>query len=131
MPKRRRSRQIALVLIGTVALPACTPDAPRVVHDQYASLEDCAADWGRPEVCDRDDRSGPWAGNFGGPRIVFRGPNYPVDDRVQAQYEAREQARALGSLDANAVGFGNRAIEPAVPSRGGFGASAHFFGRLG
>ena len=131
MSKPRRSRQLALVLIGTVALPGCTPDTQRAVHDQYASLEDCAADWGQPEVCDRDDKNAPLAGNFGGPRIVFRGPNYPADDRPGAQYEAREQARALGSLDPNAVGFGNRAIAPAVPSRGGFGGSAHFFGRLG
>jgi uncharacterized protein YgiB involved in biofilm formation len=131
MSRRRRSQRIALVLIGTVALPACTPGGPRVVHDQYTSLEDCSADWGRPEVCDRQEQTGLVAGNFGGPRILFRGPDYVADDRMGAQYQAREQARALGSLDPSASGFGNRAIQAAVPSRGGFGASSRVFGSLG
>jgi uncharacterized protein YgiB involved in biofilm formation len=129
MSKLRRSKQIALVLIGTAALPACTPAPPRVVHDRYASLEDCSADWGRPEVCDRDNDSHGWSGT--GPRIAYRGPSYPDGDRGQAQYEARREAYRVGALDAAAPSPGNRAIEQAVPSRGGFGSSARFFGRLG
>jgi uncharacterized protein YgiB involved in biofilm formation len=131
MSRPRRSRTIALVLIGTTALPACMPAAPRVVHDRYASLADCSADWGRPEVCDRDDDSRPLPGNYGGPRVVYSGPSYPLGDRGQAQYEARTQALQLGALQATAPGTGNRAIEQSVPTRAGFGSSAHFFGRLG
>jgi uncharacterized protein YgiB involved in biofilm formation len=131
MAKRRRSQHIVLALIGAAALPACTPVAQqRAVHDRYASREDCAADWGRPEVCDQDDDSRPMA-HVGGPRVVYRGPSYPEGDRPQAQYEARKEALRLGALDAMAPGAGNHAIEQSVPTRGGFGASAHHFGRLG
>jgi uncharacterized protein YgiB involved in biofilm formation len=130
MRKVRRSQRIALVLIGAATVPACTPAPQRVVHDRYASLQDCAADWGRPEVCDQDDNR-PLAGQFGGPRILYRGPSYPQGDREEAQYQARRQAIQLGALDPASPRSGTHAIEQAVPSRGGFGASAHFFGRLG
>jgi len=131
MARSRRSQSIALVLIGAAALPACTPAPQRVVHDRYASLEDCSADWGRPEVCDQDNDNRPLAGHFGGPTTVYRGPSYPEGDREQAQYLARRQAVQLGALDPTAPRAGTHAIEQSVPSRGGFGSSAHFFGRLG
>jgi len=129
MSKLRRSQQIVLVLIGTAALPGCTP-GPRAVHDRYASLEDCSADWGRPEVCEQDDdrRSG-WGG--GATPTWYRGPSYPEGDRGQAQSEARREALRFGALDLSAPASASHAIEQAVPSRGGFGSSAHFFGRLG
>jgi uncharacterized protein YgiB involved in biofilm formation len=130
MSKPRRSRTIVLVLIGTTALPACMPLASRTVHDRYASLADCSADWGRPEVCDQDNDSRPLPGSYGGPHVIYRGPNYPQGGREQAQLEARTQALRLGSLDVTAPRIGNHAIE-AVPTRGGFGASAHSFGGLG
>jgi uncharacterized protein YgiB involved in biofilm formation len=129
MSKLRRSRQIALVLIGTAALPACTP-TPRAVHDRYASLEDCSADWGRPEVCEQDDDRRSWWGGSGS-HVWYRGPSYAEGDRGQAQTEARREALRLGALGMSASAPGSHAIEQAVPSRGGFGSSAHFFGRLG
>jgi uncharacterized protein YgiB involved in biofilm formation len=131
MSKYRRSRRIVLVLIGAATLPACTPDSQRAVHDRYASLEDCSADWGRPGVCDREENHSPLAGNFGGPRILYRGPDYPAGERWGAQSQAIDQARLVGALDQHALAPGNRAIEAAVPTRGGFGSSAHSFGRLG
>ena len=131
MPKSRRTRHIALVLIGTAALPACMPAGQRVVHDRYASLEDCSADWGRPDVCDQEQNRSSLAGTYGGPRIFYRGPSYPEGDRPVAQFEARQQAFRLGALDATSPSLGNHAIEQSVPSRGGFGSSAHSFGRLG
>jgi len=130
MSTSRRTRHIALVLIGTAALPACMPAGQRVVHDRYASQEDCSADWGRPEVCDQED-SRSLTGGYGGPGIFYRGPSYPQGDRPVAQFEARQQAFRLGALDATSPSFGNHAIEQSVPSRGRFGSSAHSFGRLG
>ncbi len=129
MSERRRSQRIVLVLIGTVSLPACSPDTRGVVHDRYASLQECSADWGRPDVCDQDDDRRP--SSLGGPGIFYRGPNYPIGYRDEAQYQARRQALQLGQLDPAAPATGNHAIEQAVPSRGGFGSSAHSFGRLG
>ena len=131
MPKSRRTRHIALVLIGTAALPACGPGGEHVVHDRYASLADCSADWGRPEVCDQEQEGRSLTGGYGGPGIFYRGPSYPQGDRPVAQFEARQQAFRLGALDATSPSFGNHAIEQSVPSRGGFGSSAHSFGRLG
>jgi len=127
-----------LVWIGAAALPACTP-APRVVHDRYASLEDCSADWGRPEACDQDTDTRPFdgsgnggiGGGGGGPHFFYRGPSYPEGDRREAQFEAQRVALRLGALDPASPAGGNHAIEQSVPTRGGFGASSHFFGRLG
>ncbi len=130
MSKRRRSREVALVLIGAAAIPGCMPE-PRVVHDRYASLEDCAADWGRPEVCNRDDDRRPLPGNYGGaPRVIYSGPSYPEGDRPFAQSEARQQAVRLGAMNVAAPVTPGHALD-SVPARGGFGSSAHFFGRLG
>jgi len=140
---RRRSRQIVLVLIGAAGLPGCSPHPPAIVHDRYASLDDCTADWGRPEQCDREDSNaapiGIWPGNgpgngagFGSPgRILFRGPDYAVGERQQSQYRAREQAYRSGMLSEMPAGPSSLAIEHAVPSRGGFGSMSHLFGRLG
>jgi hypothetical protein len=137
MSVRRSSRQIMLVLIGTAALPACSP-TPAPVHDRYASLEDCTADWGRPEACDREPASGTAAGGTGGGPwsgrgFVFRGPDYRAGDRALAQYEARDAAVRLGALQSFEAGPTSHAIEHAVPSasRGGFGSLSHVFGRLG
>jgi uncharacterized protein YgiB involved in biofilm formation len=131
MSKLRRSKQIVLVWIGAAALPACTPAPPRAVHDRYASLEDCTADWGRPEVCDQDNDSRPGWGNGGGPLFFYRGPSYPEGDRGPAQLQARTEAIRLGALDPAGPSIGSHAIAQSVPTRGGFGASAHVFGGRG
>jgi uncharacterized protein YgiB involved in biofilm formation len=131
MSKLRRSRQIVLVWIGTAALPACTPAPPRAVHDRYASLEDCTADWGRPEVCDQDKDNRLWWSNSSGPHVFFRGPSYPEGDRGPAQLQARSEALRLGALDPAAPGAVSHAIAQSVPTRGGFGSSAHVFGGRG
>jgi uncharacterized protein YgiB involved in biofilm formation len=141
---RRRSRHIVLVLIGAASLPACSPSPPAIVHDRYASLDDCAADWGRPDDCETENaaatRIGQGPGNgFGSPgRFLFRGPDYAVGERQDAQFRAREQAYRSGLLSELQAGPSSRAIEHAVPSieragpsRGGFGTMSHLFGRLG
>jgi uncharacterized protein YgiB involved in biofilm formation len=132
MTQLRRSQYIVLALIGTTAaLRAYVPSAQRAVHDRYASLEDCSADWGRPDFCTQDQDNRPLPGNFGGPRMVYRGPTYAEGDREAARYEARSRALRLGSLNMAAASTGSHAIEQSVPSRGGFGSSAHVFGRMG
>lgn len=132
MSRRRRSHRIVLVLIGAAALPACTPrDASYAVHDRYASLEDCSADWGRPEVCEQDSDNRPLPASYsGGPHLIYRGPSYPLGAREDAQVEARQRAYELGAPRIAAPAQ-SLALEHSVPSRGGFGASAHSFGRLG
>jgi hypothetical protein len=72
MSRRRSSTQITLVLIGTVTLAGCSQQSAPAARDHYASLEDCAADWGRPESCERVQSSGyPGGGLFWGPAYAL------------------------------------------------------------
>jgi uncharacterized protein YgiB involved in biofilm formation len=125
---RRAPSRITLVLIGAAALSACEQPAPKMARDHYASLEDCAADWGRPEHCDRVQSSG-----YPGAAYIFRGPPYAVANRDGARQQAFEEARRQGragladpSRQGRALGS---AIEPTT--RGGFGARARSFSSFG
>jgi hypothetical protein len=122
---------VTLVLIGAAALQACgsAPDpAPPRAQDTYLSLEECAADWGRPEYCERQDLT-----TNAGRSTYYHGPSYYVPYRDAAQAEARDEARRSGA----GIGGGapsNRSIgrttlsAPASgTSRGGFGSSARMF----
>ena len=119
MARRRSSAQITLVLIGTAAFVGCSQESTSMQRDQYASLEDCAADWGRPESCERVQTSGIPGG------LLFWGPAYALSARNNALNDARRgaspnfadrarQGRAIGS-------------SPAPTSRGGFGSSSRSF----
>ena len=123
----RRSRTITLVLIGSATLSACAPEvAPNYQRDHYTSIEECAADWGRPQDCEPSPGS-PYGGGSG---YFFRGPMYMPGFRDDAQFAAREQARqegvaiADGRLSNRAVGTsGSRS---GSTQRGGFGSSSRF-----
>jgi uncharacterized protein YgiB involved in biofilm formation len=127
--RRRASARITLVLIGAAALGACgdAPDEGARVKDTYLSLDECAADWGRPEYCERQDVS-----TAAGTSTYYHGPIYYPANRAAAQVEAREEARRQG-LPLSAETPGNRAIgrstlSPATgTARGGFGRSARLF----
>ena len=119
MPGRRSSASITLVLIGTVTLVGCSEQSTPSTRDQYASMEDCAADWGRPESCERVQSSG-YPGGF-----LFWGPLYAANARNNALNDARRsanpnfvdparQGRAIGS-------------STAPTSRGGFGSSSRSY----
>ncbi|MGZ9058990.1 MAG: hypothetical protein ACXW14_07090, partial [Burkholderiaceae bacterium] len=82
MNRRRSSTQVTLVLISAAALAACTEQATQNVRDQYASAEDCAADWGRPESCEPVRTSGVPGG------LLFWGPLYAAGLRDRARTEA-------------------------------------------
>jgi uncharacterized protein YgiB involved in biofilm formation len=128
MDRRRASRNITLVLIGTAALAGCEQPPPKMARDHYASIEDCAADWGRPELCDRVQSSGYPGGGY-----IFRGPAYGVDDRGLARQEAIDEARRSGrsalvdpARQGRSIGT---AIEPTT--RGGFGARSRSYSSFG
>lgn len=82
---------IALVAAG---LSGCSEQPGPLVRDHYATLEDCAADWGRPGNCDRVLSSG-----YAGGKVVFRGPAYPQNARESAR-------RDVGATDARSEGVG-------------------------
>jgi putative membrane protein len=62
-----------------------------MVRDHYATLEDCIADWGRREHCDRVRSSG-----YDGGSIVFRGPAYPPGAREAYRRDALMDGRRSG-----------------------------------
>ena len=107
-PRRRSSRHISLVLIGSVAvtaLAACSREENRgdVRRDVYASKESCLADWGNsPKDCEPvRDRSGTHGGG-----THYYGGSYPSTGNAFAP----RSARAVGT---------------STVSRGGFGSSGH------
>ena len=126
--RRRMSRRITLVLIGTAALAGCNPETPKMARDHYASLEDCAADWGRPENCDRVQSSGYTGGGY-----IFRGPPYAAANRGAARQEAFEEAQRRGRPGLVDPARQGRAIGSAVEptARGGFGARSRSFSSFG
>ena len=127
---RRVSAHVTLVLIGAAALNACSsePETPRA-RDTYLTLDDCAADWGRPEYCEKQQVT-----TGAGTSTYFHGPTYYMPYRDIAQTEARDEARRAGAMPLR-EGPSNRSIgrttvAPASmgsTARGGFGASARGF----
>jgi hypothetical protein len=129
---RRASKRVTLVLAGAAALQGCglAPDSTPRAQDTYLSLEECQADWGRPEHCERQEiRTG------AGPSTYFRGPAYYEPDRERAQRQAHEAARRAGVAVPDERP-GNRSVGrvAAAPSartfgtaRRGFGATARTF----
>jgi hypothetical protein len=144
VPVRRASRNITLVLIGSAAsLAACSPDIePSYQRDHYASVEDCAADWGRPESCEPAAGSALNQGGTGS-GYYYRGPIYSSGFRNNAQAAAREQARSEGRAISN-LAPSDRSVARSGPTtrsstssggmrssgptaRGGFGSSSRSF----
>ena len=128
MRKRRASRNITLVLIGTAALAGCGPSPQKMARDHYATLEDCTADWGRPDACDRVQSAGYPGGGF-----VYRGPPYVFDSRDAARREVLSEAERTGraslvdrSRQGRSIGT---SIEPTT--RGGFGSSSRSYSSIG
>ena len=119
MPRRRSSASITLVLIGTVTLVGCSQQSTPSTRDQYASLEDCAADWGRPESCERVQSSGDPGG------FLFWGPLYAASARNNALNDARRSANpnfANPARQGRAIGSST-----APTARGGFGSSSRSY----
>lgn len=121
MKNRRASHQITLVFIGAAALAACSEQPAEGVRDQYASAEDCAADWGRPDNCEPVRSSGVPGG------LLFWGPLYAAGLRDRSRNDALSEARRSGSALVDPTRQG-RAISkttvPAPTARGGFGSSS-------
>jgi hypothetical protein len=128
---RRASTRVTLVLIGAAALQGCDsePDTTQRAQDTYMSLDECAADWGRPEHCERQQVS-----TGAGTSTFFHGPIYYPPYRDAAQAEAREAARRAGTPLASDAPS-NRSIgrttlgslSSSPTARGGFGSSARTF----
>lgn len=120
MTRRRASNHVTLVLIGAAALAACNQQPATNTRDQYASLDDCAADWGRPESCEPVRSSGVPGG------FLFWGPMYAAGLRDRARASSLNEAQRSGrAFDSTRQGRAiSKATVPAPTSRGGFGSSS-------
>lgn len=120
---RSASFGTGLVLLALAGAAGCDRAPPTMVRDHYATLEDCAADWGRAG-CDRLLSSG-----YGGGAFVFRSPAYPDDGRDASQRQSLAEA---GSQERTVDAAPGRVIatvrEPAAldgaPGRGAAAPSA-------
>lgn len=52
---RKSSTCVTLVLIGTAALAGCSDSSTSGRRTQYATKEECLADWGDPAECERQE----------------------------------------------------------------------------
>jgi hypothetical protein len=150
--KRKRSKQVQRgpvrwpwVTAGAVgvlaiggALLSSGPEQP-LARDQYASLEDCQADWGGDAgICDQtgDAAAAQTSGSTSsshtsstgssftsgsGVRSYWYGPMYSPGDRDGAIRQAWS-GKGVSNFTP-----GNRSIGRTSVSRGGFGSSSHSF----
>ena len=116
-PKRMRSLNLTLVLMGTAALGGLTgcgnlESNKGTSRDVYANLEACKADWGNPGDC--EEVASPTGHSSGvGSSRSFYGPRYSSrSGSTGFSSDARPGSRSSGTISSSSV------------SRGGFGASA-------
>ena len=117
-PKRMRSLNLTLVLMGTAALGGLTgcgnlESAKSTSRDVYANLEACKADWGNPGDCEEVASSTSGHSSGVGSSRSFYGPRYSSrSGSTGFSSDARPGSRSSGTISSTSV------------SRGGFGASA-------
>lgn len=111
--RRLRSRHLTLVLISAAVAAGMTgcgrlESGSATQRDVYASMEDCQADWGRPDDCEMVDEGRSATG-----RKVWYGPRYSSRTHTSTGYSTtpRSGSRSKGTVSS-------------TPTRGGFGASA-------
>jgi len=119
----RRSGVAALLGPALIAagLSGCSEEPGPLVRDHYATLEDCAADWGRPGNCDRVQSSG-----YSGGMVVFRGPAYPQNARESARRDAMaadDRSGSAGLLDSPRQGRSIGTVREPVARDGAPGPS--------
>lgn len=98
---RKSSLRVSLVLIGAVALSACSDRTEQ--RDLYTSLEDCAKDWGRPAQCERAAAGA--ASSSPGRTGIWYGPHYSVD--TDSRGNPRPSRHAVGATHVTRGGFGS------------------------
>ncbi len=117
-PKRMRSMNLPLVLMGTAALGGLTgcgnlESNKGTSRDVYANMEACKADWGSPGDCEEVASSATTNHTGVGGSRIFYGPRYSSRSGSSGfSSDARPGSRSSGTISSASV------------SRGGFGASA-------
>ena len=117
-PKRMRSMNLTLVLMGTAVLGSLTgcgnlESNKSTSRDVYANLEACKADWGNPGDCEEVASSTSGHSSGVGSSRSFYGPRYSSrSGSTGFSSDARPGSRSSGTISSSSV------------SRSGFGASA-------
>lgn len=144
MKKRKQASPIMLVLVpALLAISGCTGDETQ--RDVYTRFEDCVADWGKPELCQKiaeaeakefAQNQGVTTGGGSSP-IIFWGPSYYPGDRAVTfngqTYEPKANRAMSRPFTVNSRSSSIARSSPGTArstsvSRGGFGGGARAAG---
>lgn len=89
----------SVLLVAAAGLSGCSEAPGPLVRDHYASLDDCAADWGGARHCERVLSSG-----YQGGKAIYRGPAYPQNEREAARRDAGGGAAADPARQGRVIG---------------------------
>lgn len=105
---RKSSACVTLVLIGAAALTGCGDSANSNRRSQYASKEECLADWGDPKDCERQEARG----SGGSGSHFYWGPG-----ARSGSWSGGSRGSSSGSRSSGSSSSGGHSV-----SRGGFGS---------
>ena len=96
--KQRRTLQISLVLIGTLAVAGCGEKGQRHL---YKSKQDCLDDWGNDEKSCEEVQKG--SRHYSSGMHYYYGPWY----RSGTIFSGRQGSRAISTMNISRGGFGS------------------------
>ena len=142
--KKRATQKLALVLVpALLAMSGCASDETQ--RDVYTRFEDCVADWGKPELCQKiaETEAKEFAQNQGVSTgggmnpIIFWGPSYYPGDRAVTfngqtyqpkTHRAMSRPFTVNSRSSSVAKSSPGTARSTSVSRGGFGGGARAAG---
>lgn len=107
MMKKKNQMLVSLSLVAL--LGGCSEE--EVQRDVYNSLDDCLADWQRPELCEAEKSDTANAQNNAGPTANVNGDEGPsMGSAIAGAAAGYMLARAIGNFMGPAYHPGNRAV---------------------
>jgi uncharacterized protein YgiB involved in biofilm formation len=131
----KKTKNLSLVLVPWL-LAACGTEVPDQQRDVYTKMEDCVADWGKPELCaqiaeaeaKQFAQATTGSSHSGGSSLIFWGPSYYPGDRAvsyNGQSYAPTNNRAMSKPFAiRSTSSAVAKASPATPSRGSAATSS-------
>jgi uncharacterized protein YgiB involved in biofilm formation len=124
--------QITLVLIGAASLASCGKSVePEIRRDEYASLQDCLADWdAKAEHCSAEVADSRQTGQTSRATTNFPyytryyGPSYNYHPDGRRDYHSSNLNSRSGFSSGSSSRAPSKSIGSSSVSRSGFGSSA-------
>lgn len=141
----RKTINLTLVLVP-ILLAGCGVEVPdKQQRDVYTKFEDCMADWGKPELCQKmqEEDARQFAENTtgvsggGGSHMIYWGPNYYPGNRavihngqtlIPKINHAMSKPFMVTSRSSSAAKSSPSTAHSTSTSRGGFGAGGRAAG---